>query len=119
MKNGDVTELTAFRRDILAAIYKLSRENDYPKGQTVRHVLEDGGYDAVQGGHLYPEINALVEDGYLEKTDHPTDKRANAVTLTQRGHDALRQQALWVGDTLDLDITRRDLPENLRKLSLH
>lgn len=82
------TELTAFQQQILTI---LSEEARY--GLAIKEALE-AYYDAdVNHGRLYPNLDDLVEMGFVEKSE--LDKRTNEYALTDAGQEALLNRLSW------------------------
>ncbi|QLG63050.1 PadR family transcriptional regulator [Halorarum salinum] len=85
----DATVLTAFQQNILVI---LSEEAMY--GLAIKRELE-AYYDAeVNHGRLYPNLDSLVEDGLVEKSE--LDKRTNEYALTAAGEQALFDHLDWI-----------------------
>lgn len=82
-------ELTGFQRDCLYVIAGM----DSPKGVSIKAKLDEYYSDAIQYGRLYPNLDTLVEKGYVEKGQ--IDDRTNAYYLTDRGHNALQVHQKW------------------------
>ena len=103
--DGDVTgsaaDLTAFQQNILAV---LSEDPMY--GLAIKRELEAYYGSEVNHGRLYPNLDDLVEDGLVEKSE--LDKRTNQYELTAAGHDAVLSQLEWVLDRFVSDEARAD-----------
>ncbi|WP_331234159.1 helix-turn-helix transcriptional regulator [Natronorarus salvus] len=84
-----MNDLTAFQRDLLTAIGGL----DEPKGLDVCDELTEYYGKEIRHGRLYPNLDALVEKGLVEKGKH--DLRTNKYTLTQRGRRELEARLNW------------------------
>ncbi|MCG1006778.1 PadR family transcriptional regulator [Halorubrum lacusprofundi] len=95
------SDLTAFQQNILAI---LSEEAMY--GLAIKRELESYYDSEVNHGQLYPNLDDLVEDGLVEKSE--LDKRTNQYELTEAGHDAVLGQLEWVLDRFVTDETRAD-----------
>jgi DNA-binding PadR family transcriptional regulator len=81
-------ELTGFQRDLLYTIAGL----DKPSGQRVlEEISEDVG--EVNHGRLYPNLDALVEEGYVERGEQ--DRRTNYYEITEAGTRVLRERREW------------------------
>ena len=65
-----IFELTGFQRDLLYVIAGADR----PSGQSVRREMETH-VDTVNHGRLYPNLDALVDHGLVEKGTR--DERTN------------------------------------------
>jgi len=94
-------DLTAFQQNILAI---LSEEPMY--GLAIKRELEAYYGSEVNHGRLYPNLDDLVADGLVEKSE--LDKRTNQYELTEAGHDAVLGQLEWVLDRFVTDETRAD-----------
>ena len=92
-------DLTGFQRDLLYVIAGL----DGPKGLAIKEQLDEYYGTEINHGRLYPNLDALVEKGLVEKGR--IDDRTNAYTLTQRGERELEARREWedevVGEPLE------------------
>ena len=92
-------DLTGFQRDLLYVIAGL----DGPKGLAIKERLDKYYGTEINHGRLYPNLDALVEKGLVEKGR--IDDRTNAYTLTQRGERELEARREWenevVGEPLE------------------
>ncbi|WP_247729878.1 helix-turn-helix transcriptional regulator [Halovivax limisalsi] len=95
-------DLTGFQRDLLFITAGLTE----PHGLAIKDELETYYESEVQHGHLYPNLDTLVEKGLLKKGSK--DKRTNVYTVTSRGHRELESRREWeesfLGDALELEI---------------
>lgn len=87
-------DLTAFQRDIMFVISGL----DEPKGLDVKEVLQSYYREDIRHGRLYPNLDALVSKGLVDKGKH--DQRTNKYTLTEHGKQELRVRLRWELQTL-------------------
>ncbi|MFC6823620.1 PadR family transcriptional regulator [Halopelagius fulvigenes] len=87
-------DLTGFQRDTLTVIAGL----DEPSGQEVKEELEKQ-HDDINHGRLYPNLDALVEEDYVEKGQ--IDRRTNYYDLTEKGKRALENRRRWENSTVD------------------
>lgn len=78
-------ELTGFRRD---TVY-VAAGKDQPSGQEIMAELEQE-VGEITRGRLCPNLDTLIEEGYLEKGQ--IDRRTNYYTLTEDGRQALRER---------------------------
>ena len=85
-----LTDLTGFQRDLLTAI---ARHDDAPHGLAIKEMLEDRYEGEVHHGRLYPNLDALVTKGLVEKSER--DRRTNEYTLTSRGRRELEADTQW------------------------
>lgn len=83
-------ELSAFQRDLLAAVVR----NGPCKGLTIARDLEADRLDSINPGRLYPNLDELVELGYVEKGR--SDKRTNSYEPTARGRHELLAYLDWL-----------------------
>ena len=94
-------DLTGFQRDLLTVIAGL----DSPHGLKIKEELERYYETEINHGRLYPNLDALVTKGLVEKGRK--DRRTNAYTLTRRGRRELDDRREWedalVGGELDTD----------------
>jgi DNA-binding PadR family transcriptional regulator len=85
--------LTGFQRDLLYTIAGLDR----PSGQDVRERISMF-VGEVNHGRLYPNLNTLVENEFVEKGQK--DSRTNYYTLTSKGRDALEKRRAWENEVV-------------------
>ena len=88
-------DLTAFQRDIL---YVLAGSDD-AYGLGIKQELESYYEGAVNHGRLYPNLDELVEQGYVEKGQ--LDRRTNSYNLTDSGRRVLEDRRDWEAEYLD------------------
>jgi len=81
-------DLTGFQRDLLYVI----AGSDLPSGQTIQQKLETH-IDNVNHGRLYPNLDALVEYGLVEKGSQ--NNRTNYYAVTQSGEQLLARRREW------------------------
>ncbi len=81
-------ELTGFQRDLLCVAAGLER----PSGQEIKAELQ-GEIDRITHGRLYPNLDTLVENGYLSQGQ--LDRRTNFYEVTPRGVEAIRKRRRW------------------------
>ncbi|ELZ80468.1 PadR family transcriptional regulator [Haloferax larsenii] len=88
-------ELTGFQRDLLYVIAGTER----PSGQEIKEIISrDVG--EVNHGRLYPNLDALVEQGYVNKGQH--DRRTNFYEISESGKTAIRERRDWENQHVDL-----------------
>lgn len=88
-------DLSGFQRDLLYVVFGL----DEPHGLAIKDHLEDYYEDEVHHGRLYPNLDALVENGLVEKGRK--DDRTNTYMLTQRGRRELSARREWEDQYLE------------------
>jgi DNA-binding PadR family transcriptional regulator len=89
-----VFELTSFQRDLLYVVAGM----DDPSGQEVKGRLE-GILGEMSHGRLYPNLDTLVEEGFVEKGQ--IDRRTNYYRVTEAGREALRERREWENQVVD------------------
>lgn len=82
-------DLTAFQQNILVI---LSEEPMY--GLAIKRELESYYKKEVNHGRLYPNLDDLVDDGLVEKSE--LDKRTNQYELTGAGEHVIEDQLRWI-----------------------
>jgi DNA-binding PadR family transcriptional regulator len=81
-------DLTSFQRDVLYVTMGFER----PSGQQIKSELESRT-GTITHGRLYPNLDTLVEEGYIEKGS--IDRRTNFYDLTEAGAAALAERREW------------------------
>ncbi|MFC7009884.1 helix-turn-helix transcriptional regulator [Halalkalicoccus salilacus] len=84
-----MNDLTGFQRDLLLIISGL----DEPKGLDVNEEIEKYYGTEIQHGRLYPNLDTLVEKGFVTKGQH--DLRTNMYMLTNHGKDEIKAHLSW------------------------
>lgn len=85
-------DLTAFQRDVLCIVAK---KGGPVYGLGIKSELEHTRMDEeVNHGRLYPNLDQLVDAGYLTKESR--DKRTNEYGLTEGGKRELAEYHAWV-----------------------
>lgn len=87
-------ELTGFQRDLLFCIAGI----DEPYGLEIKQVLEEYSGSEINHGRLYPNLDTLIDKGYLSKRS--LDERTNCYELTEEGWELLHQRREWEADRL-------------------
>ena len=82
-------ELNSFQRDLLYCIAGLG--GSYGLG--IKRAVEDYGDTEINHGRLYPNLDTLVEEGYVEKGS--IDDRTNSYELTSEGRALLADRREW------------------------
>jgi len=89
IKSGEFAELSGFRRDLLVVINGL----DAPKGLDIKRELEEYYDGTIHHGRLYPNLDTLVEAGFIEKSAQ--DERSNRYELTEFGANHIEARYHW------------------------
>jgi len=100
-------DTTRFQLDLLAVIagYETGRyrddrhSSDLPHGLAIKDTLEAYYGEDVNHGRLYPNLDTLVEDDLVEKSQ--ADRRTNYYQLTGNGWEYLHRRAQFVVGCLD------------------
>ncbi|WP_066385205.1 PadR family transcriptional regulator [Halalkalicoccus paucihalophilus] len=96
-------DLTAFQQNILTV---LAEEPQY--GLAIKRELEDYYNSEINHGRLYPNLDDLVQQGFVAKSE--LDKRTNQYKLTDEGYDLLLGELNWRFSNLVTDDDRaRDI----------
>ncbi len=82
-------DLTGFQRDLLYTISSVEE----PYGLAIKSALQKHRTEDVNHGRLYPNLDTLVEKGYLEKSKK--DRRTNLYTLTETAYEAIEERQKW------------------------
>jgi DNA-binding PadR family transcriptional regulator len=86
--------LTGFQRDLLYAITSQTK----PSGQEIKEILERD-VDEVRHGRLYPNLDTLVDRGFVEKGQ--LDRRTNYYEITEEGEQLLRERREWENERVE------------------
>ena len=87
-------ELTGFQRDLLYCIAGA----DEPYGLGIKRKLEEYSGTEVNHGRLYPNLDTLIEKGYIKKST--IDKRTNSYELTDAGRELISERREWEAEML-------------------
>jgi len=90
-----LNDLTAFQRDLLAAVSGL----DEPNGLDVKRTVEDAYDNEINHGRLYPNLDTLVDTGLLAKGQK--DRRTNEYSVTSRGRRELTAHQAWTEQAIE------------------
>jgi DNA-binding PadR family transcriptional regulator len=87
-------ELTGFQRDVLYCIAGAEE----PYGLGIKAELEAYGDTEVNHGRLYPNLDTLIDKGYVTKSQ--LDDRTNRYELTDAGQEVLAERREWEAEKL-------------------
>lgn len=90
--------LTSFQQQILLAIADI---RDEPYGLEIKKQLQIAREEEINHGRLYPNLNKLKDDGWIQKSK--IDDRTNKYELTDKSREALHQYYEWVGESIGED----------------
>jgi DNA-binding PadR family transcriptional regulator len=82
-------DMTGFQRDLLFVIAGLNE----PKGLAIKDELDEYYGEEINHGRLYPNLDALVDKGLVQKGKK--DRRTNYYTVTDRGRREIKAQREW------------------------
>lgn len=88
-------DLTGFQRDVLVVLAGLGEA----KGLAIHDELEAYYEEDLYYGRLYPNLDALADQGLIRKSS--LDGRTNSYTLTNRGRRELNAHRDWVTSVSD------------------
>ena len=87
-------ESTGFQRDVLYCI----AGSEEPYGLGIKAELEAYGDTEVNHGRLYPNLDRLIDKGYVTKSQ--IDDRTNRYELTDAGQEVLAERREWEAEQL-------------------
>lgn len=94
-------DLTGFQRDL---IYIISGSEE-PYGLELKSVIADYRQEVVNHGRLYPNLDTLVEKGYVDKQSK--DRRTNLYLLTDKAMEAIDERRQWEDSQLETGCQRK------------
>jgi DNA-binding PadR family transcriptional regulator len=106
----DGRDLTSFQKTIL---FVLTHEPQY--GLAIKRDLEEYYGEEVNHGRLYPNLDELVERGFVEKSE--LDKRTNQYELTDEGLGVVVDDLDWRISTFVTDEERAETVADLLRQS--
>jgi len=89
--------LAGFRRDILIVLANTGATH----GRAIADDLESFRSEKVNDGRFYPNLNALVDAGLVEKRENEHDKRSHEYALSERGQETIREHAQRIAGALE------------------
>lgn len=90
-------DLTKFQRDLLTVIAGLEE----PNGLEIKSEMEDYYINEINHGRLYPNLDTLVDRGFVEKSKK--DERTNSYGITESGRDKLEKRRDWENQYFNFD----------------
>jgi DNA-binding PadR family transcriptional regulator len=85
------TELSTFEKEILFAVTEIEAAGNEPYGLAIKRQLEDRFETDINHGRLYPNLDDLVNQGLIEKSE--LDKRTNEYSLTIASEQLITEYA--------------------------
>jgi DNA-binding PadR family transcriptional regulator len=82
-------DLTGFQRDLLYVVAGL----DKPHGLGIKQELEEYYEKDINHGRLYPNLDTLVEKGFVQKDQK--DNRTNEYLLSRQGKNKIKTHVEW------------------------
>ena len=89
--------LTGFQRDLLYVIAGSGKTS----GQDVKDELQKTYGDTINHGRLYPNLDTLVDRGFVNKGS--IDRRTNSYEITDHGLESIRAHEIWENQYLPGD----------------
>lgn len=89
-------DLTSFQRDLLYVTMGKTK----PSGQEIKGELETEA-EEITHGRLYPNLDTLVEKGYLERG--MKDRRTNFYGISEKGKQELEKRRQWEEEYVSFD----------------
>lgn len=89
--------LPDYRRDVLLALAHSGAAN----GHRIMDVLRALRGDDITDGGFYPNLNALVDYGLVEKRKNEHDQRSHEYALSERGRETIREHMECVAGALE------------------
>lgn len=89
-----LSRLTGLQRDLMYIIASLNQ----PSGQAVKERMEEEFGSGVTHGRLYPNLDTLVDEGFV--TNVEVDQHANYYELSETGRQALIERRKWEDERL-------------------
>lgn len=90
-------DLTGFQRDLLYVIAGL----DDPHGTAIAEELDDIHGPDINPGQLYPNLDKLAEEDFINK--RKVEPRKNEYSLTEQGEEKLQERYEWMAQYVDFD----------------
>jgi DNA-binding PadR family transcriptional regulator len=81
--------LTGFQRDLLYVVAGDTEQS----GQEIKEELQPQYSTEINHGRLYPNLDTVVDRGYVEKGE--IDRRTNSYEITEQGREALVKRREW------------------------
>ena len=88
-------DLTGFQRDLLYVIAGA----DEPSGQDVKNEIETYYSSDINHGRLYPNLDTLVNKGFVDKGE--LDRRTNYYAISEEGRQQIEQRREWEAQYLE------------------
>lgn len=95
-------DLSAFQRDILVEIARLERSEEDLYGLRIKLSLQEHGYDEVNHGRLYPNLDQLEDLGVIECGE--IDRRTNSYTLTGTARSLIECHVRRTADQMGIEL---------------
>ncbi|GAA0540693.1 PadR family transcriptional regulator [Halorubrum ejinorense] len=74
---------------------------DDPHGLAIKDELEEYYASEINPGQLYPNLDALIEKGLVEKSQK--DGRTNEYALAHKGTREIEERTKWKSDYIEID----------------
>ncbi|MDY6779150.1 MAG: PadR family transcriptional regulator [Halobacteria archaeon] len=111
-EGGYENDLTEFQKDILHVLV-----GDPMHGLRIKEELEDRYDKEINHGRLYPNLDKLNDEDYVEK--HSRDDRTNEYEVTHDGLERILYDMEWrVGEFVDGNMSRAEQVEKMLERAL-
>jgi len=92
-----LADLPGFRRDMLIAL----AHSGPTHGRAIAENLETLRREHINDGRFYPNLNALVDDGLVEKRVNEHDERSHEYALSKRGRGTIREYGQRIAGAIE------------------
>ncbi len=87
MNKNPFSELASFQRDIIIVLGNMNKI--VSANEISKNLAEMYDTDKIHSGRLYPNLNTVISEGFVERQLH--DKRIEMYKITPKGMKALKQ----------------------------
>jgi len=96
--DSDFHQLTGFQRDLLVVILELDQSDTEQYGLEIKRRVQERREDTSTPGRIYPNLDKLVEMGYIERGQ--LDRRTNKYTPTDAAIEIIRERTEELVDAI-------------------
>jgi len=96
-------DLSEFQQQVVKAIIEIEQRGGEPYGLGIKELLSERYNEEVNHGRLYPNLDDLVEQGIIEKSE--LDKRTNAYESTPLARSMVAGEAEHMASLAGLEVT--------------
>ncbi|MFC7128455.1 helix-turn-helix transcriptional regulator [Haloferax chudinovii] len=95
-------DLSEFQQQVVKAIIEIEQRGGEPYGLGIKELLSERYNEEVNHGRLYPNLDDLVEQGIIEKSE--LDKRTNAYESTPLARSMVAGEAEHMASLAGLEL---------------